>query len=51
MTIDDFQQLGLFFDKLINSPSIRWSIIAAGAGAVVETLHIFWLAARYLFKF
>ena len=51
MTIDDVQQLGRFFKDLIDSSSLKWWIIAAGLGAVIEALHVLWLAARYILKF
>jgi len=49
MTADEFQRLGLFFKELLaDSPAIKWSIIAAGVGGLLEALHIAWLAARFL---
>jgi hypothetical protein len=52
LTPKEFRDLANFFkDYLADNPVIRWSIVAAGIGAVIETLHIGWLALRYIFKF
>lgn len=51
MTVEEFQQLGHFFKELIDSSALMWWIIAAGVGAVIEALHVLWLAARFLLKF
>ncbi len=41
-----------FFKKLLaDNPLVRWSIIAAGIGGLLEALRIVWLAIRYLAKF
>ena len=49
MSIDDVERIGTFFKKLLaDSPAIKWSIIAAGVGGVLESAHIVWLALRYL---
>ena len=52
MTTKEFLDIASFFkDYLAENPLIRWSIIAAGAGAVIEALHLGWLAIRYIFRF
>lgn len=52
LTPEEFQSLGLFFKGLLNeNPLIKASIIAAGVAGVLESLHIAWLAARYIWKF
>jgi hypothetical protein len=38
-------------DLLAEDPIIRYAIIAAGIGGVVELFHTIWLAIRYLGKF
>jgi hypothetical protein len=51
LSISDLERILTLFERLTNNPTIKWSIYAAGVGAVLETLHIIWLAARYLVKF
>jgi hypothetical protein len=52
LTIEEFGTFtGIVKKLLADNPLIRWSIIAAGLGAVVEILHIVWLALRYVFRF
>ncbi len=51
MTIDEIQQLGDVFKKLIDSTGLKFWIIAAGLGAILEGFHVIWLAARYIFRF
>lgn len=52
MTPQQFQELATFFkDYLADNPVVKWSIIAAGVGAVVEALHVLWLFLRYVFRF
>ena len=51
-TLSQFQILSEFFKKfLAENRLIKASIIAAGLGAVLEVLHIAWLALRFLLKF
>jgi hypothetical protein len=50
LTVSQYQSMGLFFKQLMDSP-LKWAIIAAGIGAVIEGLHVLWLAARYLGRF
>jgi hypothetical protein len=51
LTPDDFERWAKIIKQLVSDSGLKWWIIAAGVGAVVETLHIVWLAARYLLKF
>lgn len=47
-----FQALAFFFKEyLAENPLIKWSIVAAGGGAVIEALHVAWLAIRFIFRF
>lgn len=47
-------ELGEFaeiFKKLVNDSGLKWWIIAAGIGAIIDAMHTLWLAARWAFKF
>jgi hypothetical protein len=44
LTFDEFAQ----FKKLFEDSSLAWWIKAAGIGAIVEALHVLWLAYGYL---
>lgn len=48
LTPAEFRELGVFFKELIESTSLAKWVIAAGVGAILEGLHILWLAARFL---
>lgn len=49
MTSDEFQKLGLFFkDLLAENPMLKAAIISAGVGGVFDSLHVLWLALKYL---
>jgi|HubBroStandDraft_2_1064218.scaffolds.fasta_scaffold304929_1 hypothetical protein len=51
-TFDDVQKMfGFAKQFLAEEPLLRYAIVAAGLGAIVETIHIAWLALRYIFKF
>jgi hypothetical protein len=50
-TIDELERLGAFFQKLIAESKLRWAIVAAGIAAILEIVHLCWLAARFLLKF
>lgn len=50
LTTADLQKIGTLLKRWADSP-LRWWIIVAGLGAVVELLHIGWLALRYVLKF
>ena len=47
LTIDDVAKL----KKVLSDSGLSKWIIMAGIGAVLESLHILWLAARFVFKF
>jgi len=51
LSVSEIDSLLNIFNQLKDSTTIKWAIYAAGIGAVAETLHILWLAARYVFKF
>ncbi|MFZ0314206.1 MAG: hypothetical protein WAL85_15980 [Candidatus Korobacteraceae bacterium] len=52
VSLDDVERMGNFFKNLLkDSPGIRLSIYAAGVAAVLEILHIIWLAFRFLMGF
>lgn len=46
-SVDELSQL----KKVLSDSGLSKWIIAAGVGAILEGLHIIWLAARYIFKF
>ena len=52
LTFTQYKEIALFFrDFLADKPLIKWSIISAGFGGLLEGLHIVWLALRYTFRF
>jgi hypothetical protein len=52
LTVDQYKELALFFrDFLADKPVIKWSIILAGFGGLLDGLHVAWLALRYVFRF
>jgi hypothetical protein len=52
LTWSQYQEIALFFrDFLADKPLIKWSIIAAGVGGLLDTLHVGWLALRFIFRF
>jgi hypothetical protein len=48
LTAAEFQELGFFFKRLLENKYLAPWVIAAGIGAILEGLHVLWLAARYL---
>jgi hypothetical protein len=50
-SLDDFQKMSEIFKSWVDDTKLKWWIIAAGVGAILESLHIVWLAARYVFRF
>ena len=48
LTAAEFQELGFFFKQLLENRYLAPWVIAAGVGAILEGLHIVWLAFRYL---
>lgn len=51
ITLDDFQRMSEIFKSWIKDEKLKWFIIFAGVGGMVELLHTLWLAARFVFKF
>jgi hypothetical protein len=51
-TFSQWQRMMEFTKQLLaESPTIKYSIIAAGLGGLFEIGHTIWLAIRYLAKF
>jgi hypothetical protein len=46
-----YKDLGSHLKKLLEESGLKFWIIAAGIGAIIEGLHVLWLAARFYFKF
>jgi hypothetical protein len=46
-TVTEVIEFGNFFRQLIESTSLKWWIIAAGVGGLIETVHILWLAGAW----
>lgn len=52
LTVDEIDKFAQVIKKLVDSsPLIKWAIIAAGVGAIIDSVHILWLAARYVLRF
>ena len=51
VTISEVVAFGNFFKQILDSTSLKWWIIAAGFGAIIEALHVFWLAGVWLYWF
>ena len=54
-TASEIQDLGYFFKKFLEDTPLKKWIILSGLGAIVgallELIHVVWLAVRYLAKF
>jgi hypothetical protein len=50
-SLEELEEIGSFFKRLIDESNLRWAVVAAGIAAIAEILHICWLAIRYLFHF
>ena len=51
LTLRQMQETVEFFKKTFeDSPLAKW-IVLAGLGALIEMLHVGWLAVRYIWKF
>ncbi len=48
LTPDEFQRISEIFRSWVDSSNLKWWIIAAGVGAILDALHTVWLAVRYL---
>jgi hypothetical protein len=51
VSMDDIQKMSEIFKSWVDTSNLKWWIIAAGVGAIVETFHIIWLGFRFAFKF
>jgi hypothetical protein len=51
LSISDLERILGIFQRLTNNPLIKWSIYAAGIAALLDIVHLAWLAARYVFRF
>jgi len=51
LSISDFQKMSEIFKAWADGSNLKWWVIAAGIGAILEGLHILWLAVRYVFRF
>jgi hypothetical protein len=51
LTFEEFEKFAGIIKKLLNDSGLKWAIIGAGVGGIAETIHLVWLAARYVFKF
>jgi hypothetical protein len=50
-TIEQMQEMIVFFKRVFEDSPLAWWIRLAGIGAALEGLHIVWWAIRYLAKF
>lgn len=48
LTPAEFQEIGVFFKRFLEETYLAKWIILAGIGGALETLHILWLAVRFL---
>jgi hypothetical protein len=44
LTVDEIQRVGDLFLQWFERTGLKWWIVAAGVGAVIEAIHVFWLA-------
>jgi hypothetical protein len=51
LTPGEYQDMALFFKDFIEKTRLAKWIIAAGIGALLEGVHIVWLALRFFLKF
>jgi hypothetical protein len=51
LTLEEFEKFAGIIKKLLSDSGLKWAIIGAGVGGIAETIHLVWLAARYVFKF
>jgi hypothetical protein len=51
LTVAEFQQVaGVVRDLLADQPIIKWSIYAAGAAGLLDTIHWSWLFVGFLYR-
>jgi hypothetical protein len=48
-TIAEMKELGDYFKKLFDDSPIRWAVYAAGAAALLDIVHLAWLAGRFIY--
>ena len=49
ITVDEYERLArLFKDLFAEHPMIKWAIYLAGIGGLAETLHVIWLAFKFV---
>jgi hypothetical protein len=49
LTFKEWQKQANFFKEyLSDNPIVKWSIVAAGVGGLLETVHILWLFGVWL---
>jgi len=48
LTLAQLQTIFDFFEKLRGSRRLKWWVIAAGLGAILDGLHVVWLAFSWL---
>lgn len=46
-----YKDLESHLKKLLEETGLKFWIIAAGVGAIIEGIHVVWLAARFFLKF
>lgn len=46
--LGQYVNIGSQFKKWFDDTGLKWWIIAAGVGATFETMHVLWLAIRFL---
>jgi len=51
LTFEEVAQFANLFRQMIEGSQLKWWIVAAGVGGLAETIHIAWLALRYIFRF
>ena len=49
LSVAEIKQIGDFFKEWFEGTNLKWWIIAAGVGAVVDALHVGWLALIWVF--
>ena len=50
-TLEELARIQDFFTRLIKESNLRWAVVAAGIAAILEIIHLVWLASRYFLKF
>jgi hypothetical protein len=49
LTLKQFREYADFFKEILSdNPLVKWSIVAAGVGGLLETVHILWLFGVWL---